>query len=58
MTIEEPIWWEYVILEDANGVGIIKGLSKDAPSDVIDSFREDMKAMKKNRKNKDRDFKV
>ena len=26
--IAEPRWWKYVILEDVNGVGVVKGFEE------------------------------
>lgn len=50
MTISEPIWWEYIVLEDVDGVGLVKGFKKDTPKEIIDAYKSDIKMMKKNRK--------
>lgn len=42
MTIDKPKWWEYAIIEDVGGVGIVKGLSKNTPSDIVKEFKKDM----------------
>ena len=42
MTIVEPRWWKYAVIEDVGGVGIVKGLAKNTPSDIVKEFRKDM----------------
>lgn len=42
MTIVKPKWWKYAVIEDVGGVGIVKGLTKDTPSDIVMEFKKDM----------------
>lgn len=42
MTIVEPRWWKYAVIEDVGGVGIVKGLAKNTPSDIVKEFKKDM----------------
>ena len=52
MTVEEPRWWKYVLLEDVNGVGIVKGFVEGTPQDIIDEYNAEMKAAKRRRRNR------
>ena len=52
MTIEEPRWWKYVLLEDVNGVGVVKGFVEGTPQDIIDEYNTEMKAAKRRRRNR------
>lgn len=47
MVMKEPIWWEYIVMEDVDGVGFVKGFKKDTPPNVIKAYKSDMKKMKK-----------
>ena len=58
MTIEEPRWWKYVLLEDVNGVGIVKGFVEGTPQDIIDEYNEDMKVAKRRRRNRRSDEEI
>lgn len=42
MTIVEPRWWKYAVIEDVGGVGIVKGLAKNTPPDIVKEFKKDM----------------
>ena len=42
MTIVEPRWWKDAVIEDVGGVGIVKGLAKNTPSDIVKEFKKDM----------------
>ena len=39
MTIAEPRWWRYVLLEDVDGVGFVRGFVEGAPQDIIDDTK-------------------
>ena len=41
-----PTWWKYVVLEDEDGVGIIKGFKKNTPKEVIKEYKEYVKHMR------------
>ena len=58
MTIEEPRWWKYVLLEDVNGVGVVKGFVEGTPQDIIDEYNEDMKVAKRRRRNRRSDEEI
>lgn len=49
MTIETPSWWEYAVIDDADGVGIVKGFKKDVPKDVLKEYKAYMKELTKAR---------
>ena len=40
MTIAKPRWWEYIIMEDADGVGVVTGFKEGTPQDIIDEYFE------------------
>ena len=52
MTIEEPRWWKYVLLEDVNGVGVVKGFVEGTHQDIIDEYNAEMKPAKRRRRNR------
>ena len=38
--IAKPRWWKYVIIEDVNGVGVVKGFEEGTPQEIIDEYHE------------------
>lgn len=46
----KPTWWEYIIIEDKDGVGIVKGFRKDTPKEIIEDYKYDMRKIKKAKK--------
>ena len=40
MTIAKPRWWEYIIMEDVDGVGVVTGFKEGTPQDIIDEYFE------------------
>ena len=53
MTIAEPRWWRYVLLEDVDGVGFVRGFVEGTPQDIIDKYKGYCKMMERRRKDKD-----
>ena len=48
-----PTWWKYAVIEDEDGVGIVKGFKKDTPIEVIEEYKEYVKMEKKRAKDED-----
>ena len=42
----EPRWWKYVILEDVNGVGVVKGFEEGTSQEIIDEYHEYQRVMR------------
>lgn len=40
MTMATPRWWGYIIMEDADGVGVVTGFKEGTPQDIIDEYFE------------------
>ena len=53
MTIAEPRWWRYVLLEDVDGVGFVRGFVEGTPQDIINKYKDYCKMMERRRKDKD-----
>lgn len=45
MVMPVPDWWGYARLEDVKGVGVVKGFKKDTPKEVLESYKEYVKAI-------------
>ena len=45
MVMPVPDWWGYAVLEDVEGVGIVKGFKKDTPKKVLESYKEYVKGI-------------
>lgn len=41
--IPTPTWWKYVVIEDVDGEGIVKGFKKNTPKEVIKEYKEYVK---------------
>ena len=46
------------MLEDVNGVGVVKGFVEGTPQDIIDEYNEDMKVAKRRRRNRRSDEEI